>query len=287
MTIIELKEKGKKILKNNGFTDNNIIVNVLLCKVLNIDQQFLIVHQNECVVEDLCNIFLKHIDEIISGKPLQYITNRQEFMGLNFFVDENVLIPQPDTEILVEYCYRLCEKMQKNQKKICILDLCTGSGAIGISLDKLLAKHDNINVYASEINKDALNVAIKNNKILNANVEFIQSDMFDKIDDSIKFDMVISNPPYIETEVIKQLPLDVQSEPQIALDGGKDGLKFYRIIEKEAKKYLKDNGYICMEIGYNQARSVEQIFNKNYEIIEILKDYGKQDRCIVVKNRKN
>ena len=247
--------------------------------------------------------------------PLQYITNIQEFMGLEFYVDENVLIPRSDTEILVEEVINSIDKT----KSIKLLDMCTGSGVIAVTLAKYcdnvksLGKvYNNIQIVAVDKSEGALNVAIKNAKLNNVQekIKFIKSDMFEKLDnlllDSLycgenvdntsknikestknkieKYDIIASNPPYIETEVIKQLSKDVQNEPKIALDGGNDGLNFYRIISENLAKYLKKGGNLFLEIGYNQKESVSKIFEKKFEKLKCIKDFAGNDRVIVGEN---
>ena len=170
-------------------------------------------------------------------------------MKLKFYVDENVLIPQPDTETIVEKIIKDYEG-----KKVKILDLCTGSGAIGISLAKYIEESE---VTALDISMKALQIAKLNaeKNLVHKKMKFILSDMFEKIENE-KFDIIVSNPPYIESDTIKTLEKQVQNEPSIALDGGKDGLKFYKIIADYAWKYLNVNGKIYLEIGYNQKEKV-------------------------------
>ena len=275
MKIKDILNESKTKLKESKIEDADIIAKEIICYVLNVDYNFLIINLENEIEDDKC-ILIKHdIEEIISGKPVQYITNHQEFMGLDFFVNENVLIPQPDTETLVECCLEII-----NKNKICkILDLCTGSGAIAISLDKKIEKYDNIKIYGADISEFALDVAIKNRDKLKSNIEFIHSDMFTNINE--KFDLIVSNPPYIKREEIKSLAKDVQQEPLIALDGGLDGLDFYRVIKNEAKNYLNKNGYICLEIGYDQANDVKKLFEEDYKGLKIIKDLSNNDRCVV------
>lgn len=282
MTIKELIEDGVKKIKECDIENAIFIAKTLLSKVLGVNSQYILINQNIEINSEVVRQFYCYVELIIEGKPLQYITNHQEFMGYDFFVNEYVLIPQPDTEIVVRKCIEICNKLLLNNKcKIKILDLCTGSGAIAISIDKILNKDDNVEVYASDISAEALEIAEKNKKILSSSVKFIQSDMFKNIDE--KFDIIISNPPYIKTDVIKTLTKDVQSEPNIALDGGPDGLTFYKIIEKESVKYLNNNGYLVMEIGFDQADEVKEILKTTYENIEIYKDLADNDRCIIAK----
>lgn len=199
-------------------------------------------------------------------------------MGLKFYVDENVLIPQPDTEILVENTIQIVNELQKeNKNEINILDLCTGSGAIAISLCKNLQY---VKIFASDISEKALDIAKKNANLNNAKICLIKSDLFDNINE--KFDIIVSNPPYIETAEIEKLSDEVKNEPNIALDGGIDGLDFYKKITKKAKKFLSENGLLIVEIGYNQRKSVEKMFIDNeFKNIQILKDLNKIDRVII------
>ena len=221
---------------------------------------------------------MKKFGRLVNGEPIQYITNMQEFMKLKFYVDNRVLIPQPDTEILVENVISIVENTQKNcQKEIEILDLCTGSGIIGICLKKNL---QNVKVYVSDISEDALDVAKKNSIQNNVEISFIKSDLFDEINE--KFDRIVSNPPYIESSTLEGLSMEVKNEPKIALDGGKDGLDFYRKIIKEAPNFLNKSGYLSLEIGYNQKDAVEKLLKTyKYKDIQIKKDLSNIDRVII------
>lgn len=224
------------------------------------------------------NKLQESIQKIKDGFPLQYITHNQEFMGINFEINQNVLIPQPDTEILVENTIGLVlgnkslENQEDSKKTMQILDLCTGSGAIAVSLKKYLP---DVKIFASDISEKALEVAKKNAKNNNVEIEFIKSDMFENIHE--KFDIIVSNPPYIKSEEIEKLSKEVQNEPKVALDGGKDGLKFYKIISREIKNYLKENGTLLMEIGYDEANEVMKLFENS----TCIKDYANNDRVIV------
>lgn len=273
MNIKNLLIFGTKYLKDNNIDEANLKCKILLASILKVSKEYLIIHDLEELAENIVTEFKNKIEEIKNGKPIQYITNKQEFMGLNFYVNENVLIPQPDTEILVE---EVISKMKQNVSST-VLDLCTGSGAIAISIAKNI---DVLTVYASDISNKALEVAKKNAKDNNVQVEFILSDMFENI--NTKLDFIVSNPPYIEDNIIKTLPKEVQNEPYIALAGGEDGLKFYRIIAENAKKILKENGFVAVEIGYNQKDKVMQIFeNEGYKNIYSKKDFGGNDRIVV------
>lgn len=278
MNIEEILKKEINNLKQNNIENSTLKVKILLANILNVKKEYLLIHSEEEVKQEDKIKYENNINELIKGKPLQYITNKQEFMGLNFYVDENVLIPQPDTEILVEKAIEIAETTQKNK----ILDMCTGSGCIAISLAKNI---NNAQIIATDISNNALNVANKN--AINHNVEnkikFINSDMFNNIEE--KFDIIVSNPPYIETVTINKLEIEVQNEPHLALDGGIDGLKFYKIIANNAFKYLNENGYLLLEIGYNQQESVTQLLQDTgkYKNIEIIKDLGGNYRVVIAR----
>ena len=257
MKIKELLEYGRCNLIEKS--EPGRLSKILLKHLLKVDDIYLIINGEEKISEDIKEEFKQDIELLNSGKPIQYITNNQEFMKLDFYVDENVLIPQPDTEILVEEVLNIC-KYKKDD--INILDLCTGSGAIGISLARYIKKSM---VTMSDISEKALEIANENaeENNLKDKCTFVKSDMFENIEK--KFDIIVSNPPYIKTKVIDTLDREVQNEPKIALDGGQDGLYFYKIIANEAWKYLKQNGILAIEIGYDQRD----------EVIKLLKDTGK------------
>ena len=196
-------------------------------------------------------------------------------MKMDFYVDENVLIPRPDTEILVEEVIKIASRMNKPK----ILDLCTGSGAIAISIAKNVPDAE---VYGIDISSKAIEVAKKNGKQLGVKVKFIKSNLFDKLEKN-KFDIIVSNPPYIKKDIMKSLSEEVRKEPELALDGGIDGLDFYRKITKQAIDYLKFGSYLCYEIGYDQKEEVIDIINEqgNYSKPYCKKDLGGNDRVIV------
>lgn len=281
MKIKEVIEEEKNALSKNNIEDNVIITRELLAFVLGVEKQYLVIHlEDELNAEDYIK-FKKYIKELINGKPLQYITNNQEFMGLNFFVNENVLIPQPDTEIIVEETLKKCKELLQKNAQIKILDLCTGSGAIAVSLANFLG--DKIEIFASDISAKALEVAKYNNEKNNTNVRFIESDLFEDIQEQ-KFNIIVSNPPYIRSNVINELSKQVQNEPHLALDGGEDGLEFYKKIIEQACNHIK-NGYLILEIGYDQKADVENMLkdNKNYSEIKTIQDLSGNDRCVVAK----
>ena len=279
MTIRETIRKGMIMLKNNNVTEPNIKARLIMQYVLNKPREYLLVYDKEILMLRQEVNYFKAIKKLCQGIPIQHITHRQEFMKMTFYVDENVLIPRQDTEILVEEVIKIAKKI--NAKKI--LDLCTGSGAIAISLAKYI---ENSEITAVDISSKALNIAKINSK--NNNVEnqitFIESDLYKNLPKE-KYDIIVSNPPYIKKEIIKKLDKEVQKEPKLALDGGYDGLDFYRKIVSKADEYLKFHGYLCLEIGYDQKEEVEEIINKQEKYIDTYckKDLCDNDRVIVTK----
>lgn len=283
MKLKEIVNYGTQALTGNKIEDSSIKAKLLLQYILKQDRGYIVCHSDNELEEKDEIQYKQYIKELIEGKPLQYITNYQEFMKLNFYVDENVLIPQPDTEILVENAIEELKKMikRKPSEKIRILDLCTGSGAIAISIAKYLEDFP-LEIYATDISKNALKIAKKNANINHVNIKLRQSDMFEKIEG--KFNVIISNPPYIEKEVLEKLPKEVQNEPHIALDGGIDGLRFYKIIAKKGYQFLKEKGLILLEIGYQQKESVTRLFEEmeQYGNAYCIKDLTGNNRVIKI-----
>lgn len=271
MIIKELLNKGNKILKENNIEEYSLKSRILLSKLINQNKEYLMIYQDKEIDSEIEEKFWFQINGLKNNVPIQYIIKEQEFMGLSFYVDENVLIPQPDTEILVE---EVLLKIKSNDK---VLDLCTGSGAIGISIAK---KINDISVDLLDISEKALEIAKKNSVKNKVNVNIIHSNLFEKVQS--KYNIIVSNPPYIETNIIKTLSPEVQKEPLIALDGGEDGLDFYRIIADRARNYLEKDGILALEIGYNQKTNVINILEKyGYKNIYSKKDYGNNDRIII------
>ena len=273
MTIKEAIKYGSDLLKENKIEDYSIKVKILISFITGIKKDILINYEDVEILDNKLEMYIYNLNKIIKGLPIQYITKKQEFMGLDFFVDENVLIPQPDTEILVEEVLKISKLFNK---KINILDLCTGSGSIAVSLAKYIK---DVNIIATDISESAIKIAEKN--AINNNVEnkikFAVSDMFKNIEN--KFDIIVSNPPYIETKEIEKLSKEVKNEPIIALDGGNDGIKYYKIIADNYNKFLNIGGYLLLEIGYNQGESVSKLFKNS----EIKKDLSGNNRVILVK----
>ena len=275
MTIKQAITKGMIMLKSNNVESPKLKARLLLQYILDKPRQYIIVYDNKEIDKQQQWQYFVNIEKLTKGVPLQHITHRQEFMKMDFFVDENVLIPRPDTEILVEEVIKIAQKYNLPR----ILDLCTGSGAIAISLKKFVPNAD---ITAVDISEKALEIAKKNAEKLEAKINFVKSDLFDKLDNR-KFDIIVSNPPYIRKDEIKKLSEEVQKEPKIALDGGEDGLDFYRIITEQAINYLKTGSFLCFEIGYNQKNDVIKIIEdeQNYKNTYCKKDLYGNDRIII------
>ena len=277
MTIREALNKGMIILKSNNIETPKLKARLLLQYILKKNRQYLIVYDNKEIDKKQQWEYFINIEKLANGMPLQHITHTQEFMKMDFFVNENVLIPRPDTEILVEEVIEIAKKMDKPK----ILDLCTGSGAIAISIAKNVPEAE---VWAIDISEKALEVAKKNAHNLQAKVKFKKSNLFNNIGKT-KFDIIVSNPPYIKKEDIKLLSNEVQKEPEIALDGGYDGLDFYRKISSKAIDYLKFGSYLCFEIGFDQQEDVTEIIKdtKPYNGTYCKKDLFGNDRIIITR----
>lgn len=279
VSINEAIEKAAVMLKTGQVDMPKQKARLLMQFVLNKPRQYLIVYDKKILTKKQEEKYIFYVNKLKMGTPLQHITHMQEFMKLNFYVDEDVLIPRPDTECLVE---EVLQKARVNKFRK-ILDLCTGSGAIAVSLAKYINKSE---ITASDLSDKALKIAKKNAKVnqVENQIYFLKSDLFARIPKT-KFDMIISNPPYIKRDVIKKLNKDVQNEPQMALDGGWDGLDFYRKIVKDAPKYLKNKGYLCLEIGYDQKEDVMDIIKYENKFSKLIckKDLFGNDRVILAK----
>lgn len=293
LSVKEILSIGKRQLEEHGVMDADIDSKTLYCFMMNIDRSRLILEYQNILQDSLCDDYFALLDRRSAGEPIQYIMGSQEFMGLNFKVNENVLIPRQDTETLVEDVISVIKNhtlrgedvdVPKLKEPEC-LDLCCGSGAIGVSLAKLCAP---IKVTCSDISDGAIDVA-KENAQLNQvakNVSFECGDMFQPFKGKFKnkkFDIIVTNPPYIQSEVIPTLQREVKDhEPMQALDGGVDGLDFYRQIIKEAPNHLKKGGVLMMEIGHDQKDSCLQLIEENASYVQAkgLKDLAGKDRII-------
>lgn len=299
MTYRSLIKEAIDILNKNKIEDSDYDAKEILMSLVDIDMtEFL--NDEDTDLEELydrrtISNIITNFDELVGARaqhyPLQYILGETYFCGLKFLLDKSVLIPRADTEVLVEKV--LFDNPDKNKY---VLDMCTGSGCIAISLANL---GDYKFVLGSDISDDAIEIASKNaeeilndkydDDEMNQQIYFMKSDLFsdfDKIEKKLgikKFDIITANPPYIKSKDIKKLQKEVKDyEPLLALDGGDDGLKYYKLLASSAKEYLNDNGKIYLEIGYDQEKEVKEIFEKEgYKYIETVKDLGGNDRVVV------
>ena len=271
MTYRELFEYGKKQLEDAGIEEAALDARLLLEYICHTDRNALLVH-GDSVRSNLEEQFYRMVIEKRAQRiPLQHITGQQEFMGLTFKVNEHVLIPRQDTEILVE------EAMRYLSDGMRILDICTGSGCILLSLLKYSNECEGLGV---DISDDALAVTRENAQNLGLETEFRHSDLLEKVEG--KFDMIVSNPPYIETAVIDTLMPEVREhEPMLALDGREDGLYFYRRIVEQCTSYMTRGARLFFEIGYDQGEAVkDMMIHKGFCEVEIIKDYAGLDRVV-------
>lgn len=269
-TYKELLMTSREILRGQDIADADIDAWYLLSFVFGINRTEYVLRQDEAVSEADYNRTLELIKKRAEHIPLQYITRSQEFMGLEFEVTEEVLIPRQDTELLVEEVLKFCSNKS-------VLDLCTGSGCIIISLAKL---SNPVKSTAVDISEGAIALASRNAHRHGVQVEFLQGDLYEPVED--RYDIIVSNPPYIPTKDIKELMPEVREhEPIIALDGREDGLDFYRRIIANAKEHLREKGMIFFEIGYNQGEAVKQLFlDAGFKDVLIKKDLSGLNRVV-------
>lgn len=280
-TIKSLLRKGVYILKEANIDNPMLDGEVLLMHVLNIDRVGIIRDRDRVLEKDIIDDYLKLIEERKKGKPVQYIVGHQEFMGLDFIVGEGVLIPRPDTEILVEKVLELLKGI-KNPK---IADLCTGSGAIAVSLAHYIKDSY---VYATDISKDALKycrVNVLKNRVMDR-LRILEGDLSEPLfNEGLEGELnaLVCNPPYITKKDMESLPASVKFyEPHLALYGGEEGLNFYEKILKDALKLLKKGGILAFEIGYNQGEVLNNMIERLgvFRDIRIEKDLAGLDRCV-------
>ena len=271
MTYREVITLGERDLKQAGIVDAKIDAWLLMEACFKIDRSFYYMHMNEEVTDDLIREYELSVKKRAEHIPLQYIIGETEFMGLNFKVNSSVLIPRQDTEVLVE------EALKVVKPGMDVLDMCTGSGCIIISI---LHNVSDAKGYAADISKQAINIAKENAKLHEVPVLFERSDLFENI--SGTYDVIVSNPPYIPTDVIPELMPEVKEfEPVEALDGKEDGLFFYRKIVAESRQYLKENGHLMFEIGYDQGKAVsDMMYEAGFKEVRVIKDLSGNDRVV-------
>lgn len=269
----DIVAQAKKKLDACGIVESRIDSWLLAESVLGVSRQDLFLEPEKSISEEQAQKYFEAISERSEHIPLQYITGRQQFMDFGFIVNEDVLIPRPETELLVE---KVTSYIKGRYVKV--LDMCTGSGCIAVSIDRMCANAD---VTAVDISEKALKVAGENNVNNQGRVTFVQSDLFENINET--YDVIVSNPPYIPTSDIDTLMEEVREhEPRLALDGSADGLKFYREICTNAVNYLNKNGKIFLEIGYDQGQTVPELLRENgFSDIQVLKDLSGNDRMVI------
>ena len=271
MTYKQAEQKGELLLQEAGVMDAKIDAWLLLEMVAKIDRSFYFTHINEEVEPEVLTEYERVLEKRAEHVPLQYITGEQEFMGMTFKVNSNVLIPRQDTETLVEETLKVIEPQME------VLDLCTGSGCILLSI---LKNAPTVRGTGSDVSKQALLVAKENAKLHDLEAEWVRGNLFDNVSGS--YDVIVSNPPYIaQTEIPRLMPEVAQFEPIQALDGGVDGLDFYRKITEEAPQYLKENGYLFFEIGYDQGQEVQRLMcEAGFTDVAVIKDLAGNDRVV-------
>lgn len=273
----EVYTEGKNRLQKAGVQSYEFDARQLLFFVFFIDANQYLLNQSMPLSEEeekKVNSYFEAIQKRSEKIPLQYITGEQNFCGLDFYVNENVLIPRLDTEVLVE---KILEYEEPGQR---VMDMCTGSGCIAITLQKL----GGFQVMAVDISEEALTLARKNAQRNQAQVTFFQSNMFEQLSNTSKVDVIVSNPPYIESKVVDELDDEVKKyEPRLALDGMEDGLHFYRILAREGKRFLNEGGRLYVEIGFDQAEAVKEIFGaQGFLDIQVYKDLAGLDRVVAM-----
>lgn len=298
LLVKEMLTMGEKQLMDSDIADATRDCKILYCYMMDIPFSKIILEYQNMLQDRLCEKYFELIDRRSSGEPVQYIMGSQEFMGLEFIVNENVLIPRQDTETLVEDALEIIntgtlrgEDMDVKRKEWDILDLCTGSGAIGVSLARIANK---VNVTCSDISEGAIKVAKENAQKhgVAKSMKFEQGDLFKPFSKHFrkqKFDMIISNPPYIKSSVIPTLQKEVcEHEPISALDGGESGLDFYERIVSGVGGHLRKSGVLLLEIGHDQGEAVSGLLSRNgdFTSIRVLKDLANRDRIVFAKKSK-
>ena len=275
--IFNILKQATKCLISHDITEAKTDAEILLCGVLNITRNKLTTIRQETLNQEQYKKYQKYINRRIAREPVAYILGKTEFMGLQFKVDNTVLIPRQETELIVE----LANDIIKKNNISTVLDLCTGSGCIAVSIAKY---NPNILVTSVDISSKALSIAKENAVIneVNQQINFIESNMFNNIVGK-KFDIIISNPPYIMLDEYKKLEKEIFFEPKIAFLAGTDGLDFYRVIAKKVKYFLNENGVLLLELNANISLQIADLFRK-FIFTKIKKDYSGLDRILIVQN---
>jgi len=276
MNIKNTLNKANNILNKNNIRNSNLDSTILLSKVINKDQKYIILNSKKNLNDESLKFFDRLIERRKKGEPIAYLIHNKEFWKENFYINSDVLIPRPDTEILIEETLKLFNK----NSMLNILDIGTGSGCILLSILKERSQFYGTGI---DISKKAINVAYFNAKVhqLSNRVKFYNSDV-DKFLIG-KYDLILSNPPYIKKNDIKYLDKDIASyEPKLALDGGRDGFSEINKVIRRTSSLIKKNGKFILEIGFDQKNKVLNILkNYGFYVNKVVKDYGKNDRCII------
>ncbi len=276
MNIENALNEGKKILKKGDIKSLNLDTEILLSKVIGKDRKFIILNQDRALKKLYFNNFIRLIKERSNGKPIAYLLERKSFWNYEFEIKEGTLIPRPDTELLIEEVL----KFTKNKNKLKVLDIGAGSGCIILSI---LEEKKDFHGIGIDISKKSIDLSKRNAIHLNLNnrVKFIKSNV-DNFNIG-KYDLIISNPPYIKRSNLKYLNKDVANfEPRLALDGGIDGLSGFRKVIGKSSELIKINGKLFLEIGFDQKKEIKKMLkSKGFYINKVLKDYAGKDRCIV------
>lgn len=272
-----LYNKGRETLRKAGIMEADLDAWYLLEDITGVSRTMYYGNPKAEVPEEVATEYVAFLEKRSRHIPLQHITGRQYFMGMEFLVNDQVLIPRQDTEVLVE------ETLKKIKGPVKLLDVCTGSGCILLSIMKLQKEVQGTGV---DISEEALEVAVQNAEKLKVDAHFHKSDLFEQVTGT--YDLIVSNPPYIRTDVIKELDEEVRlHDPFIALDGKEDGLYFYRKIIEQAPEYLKDGGWLLFEIGHDQAEAVSGLLKQaGYEKIDVKKDLAGLDRVVSARYNK-
>ena len=275
MTVNEIYQSGLKLLENNNIENSKFEAQSLLQKAFSLDRIGFIIHKTDKADENCSHNFLKFIEKRISGEPLQYILGEWSFMGFDFKVGRGVLIPRDDTEVVVNLCIDFLEN--RTDKKT--VDLCSGSGAIAVALDKI----SGAKVTAVEIDETAFSYLETNVKENNSSVKPVMADALEICDTFAdgELDLIVSNPPYIKSADIETLQKEVQLAPRLALDGGEDGCDFYREIVSRWSRKLKKGGALAFELGAHQADVVKALMaEQGFSDFKISLDFGGVQRAI-------
>lgn len=284
MTVLKIIQKSSEFLAKKGIDSPRLQSELIVSHVLNLPRLQLYLNFDKQVSEKDAALIRDLVIQRGKRIPLQYILGYTEFFGINIKIDRRALIPRPETEILVETSLDIIKDIHSPV----VLDFGTGSGCISIAI---ATKRDDTRIVAIDTSKEAIELATENAAGSNTSgrIQFLLSDGFAEIPKDLKFDLIVSNPPYIPSEEIPSLQPEITGhEPVIALDGGKDGLKFYRYLAENAGNFLKEDRFMALELGCGQAGLVSEILTKNkWEVLKIIRDYNKIERVIVAKHLKD